>query len=194
MAAPVGQPVDETLEAAHDVIHDMHAGAWTPTVREGESLEDMPLNEVVAQALGSASMCWVGGTGSLQFDSVKASWVLDGLMAHLNHVIDDVIAGTSKAVRGETVVATLNTKFETVPCLGDCTEEGPHDAHFTPETVRALREGPQLGMATTREMMAELAARFESTGRPRWGLTSLLRSLVANLPASELDYRTVDGG
>ena len=60
---------------------------WTPGPRK----DDMPLNEVVGQALGTASVCWVGGTGDLEFDSTKAAWVLDGLMAHIESAMTETI-------------------------------------------------------------------------------------------------------
>jgi hypothetical protein len=39
------------------------------------STEPQNLNEAVYQAIGHASMCWVGGTGALVFDSTEAAIV-----------------------------------------------------------------------------------------------------------------------
>lgn len=71
---------------------------WRPAAPEGESVDDLPLNEWVGQALGTASMCWTDVAAAGEFDSARAGWVLQGLMAHLNAVIDGVIAGTAAAV------------------------------------------------------------------------------------------------
>lgn len=70
---------------------------WRPTAGGGR-VEDLPLNEWVGQALGSASMCWANPGGAGEFDSVRCAQILDAVMAHLNAVIDQVIAGTTRAV------------------------------------------------------------------------------------------------
>lgn len=64
------------------------------------------------------------------------------------------------------------------------------------EKAAAVRTEPLLGLATTREIMDELRARFQVTYHPTefdrdvvWRLNALL----AKLPAEVLDYRTVDG-
>lgn len=56
---------------------------------------------------------------------------------------------------------------------------------------------PLLGLATTRELLREVAARMETTqnslkGRER-ELGALCREAVVMLDAKVLDYRTVDG-
>jgi hypothetical protein len=51
------------------------------------STEELTLEEVLFQALGAASMCWVGGTGSLEFDSVRASQVGHALLAEVQRFI-----------------------------------------------------------------------------------------------------------
>jgi hypothetical protein len=71
---------------------------WTPTVREGESIEDVPLNQWIGEAIGAASMCWVGGTGHLEFDSTRATAISEALNEHVQAVISGVIEGTTKAV------------------------------------------------------------------------------------------------
>jgi len=61
--------------------------AWSPQPNaDGE----LTLGDAVGQALGSASMCWIGGPGSLEFDSVQAARVFDGLMVYLANYHNDV--------------------------------------------------------------------------------------------------------
>lgn len=80
---------------------DLPTPQWSPTVREGESLEDVSLDQWIGEALGAASMCWVGGTGDRKFDSSRAKVIADSLNAHVQSVISGVIEGTSKAVKPE---------------------------------------------------------------------------------------------
>ena len=40
-----------------------------------DSREELAIEEVLGQALGAASMCWVGGTGALEFDGKRAGEV-----------------------------------------------------------------------------------------------------------------------
>jgi hypothetical protein len=80
---------------------------WQPTVREGEKLEDVAFSQWVGEALGAASMCWVGGTGSLEFDSAACARINDALMAHINKVIDDVITGTTVAVSPNVIISAV---------------------------------------------------------------------------------------
>ncbi len=133
---------------------------WLPTPAIGGSVGDVPLNEWVGQALGSASMCWedVGKAGV--FDSTRCGEIFDELMAHLDEVINEVIRATRKAA-----------------------------------------EGPQLGLATTGQMLQELEARgaigmLDDSMIPQRGALRMLdevaRRLQASLPPAVLDYRTVD--
>jgi hypothetical protein len=41
--------------------------------------EDLDLDEILGQALGAASMCWVGGTGDREFDSSRARAIWEAL-------------------------------------------------------------------------------------------------------------------
>lgn len=79
----------------------MQLAPWTAFGRPGEIPEELPLNEWVGQALGAASMCWMPRPTGV-FDSTRAKHVLDGLMKHINSVIDSVIEGTTKAVECQT--------------------------------------------------------------------------------------------
>ena len=67
---------------------------WQPQPPSDETVEDLPLNEWVGQALGSASMCWENPAGAGVFDSSRCGEIYEALMAHLNEAIDAVIAGT----------------------------------------------------------------------------------------------------
>lgn len=49
--------------------------------------EDLTLEEVLFQALGAASMCWVGGTGGLEFDSVRAKEIGVALVGEVNRAL-----------------------------------------------------------------------------------------------------------
>lgn len=53
--------------------------AWAPTIREG----DDPIRSAVLQAIGAASMCWEEIPKSV-FDSTKATWIGNGLLAWLD--------------------------------------------------------------------------------------------------------------
>jgi hypothetical protein len=57
--------------------------AWDFPLREGESLMDIRVKDAASMALGGASMCWVGGTGSLEFDSSAATDISDKLNTFL---------------------------------------------------------------------------------------------------------------
>ncbi len=45
--------------------------------------EDLTLEEVIGQALGAASTCWVGGTGDREFDSARAKEVMTALLGEV---------------------------------------------------------------------------------------------------------------
>lgn len=48
------------------------AASQTPFAFIQTSGEDLTLEEIIFQALGAASMCWIGGNGDLEFDSSRA--------------------------------------------------------------------------------------------------------------------------
>lgn len=81
---------------------------WTAFGRPGEIPEDLPLNEWVGQALGAASMCWDPRPIGV-FDGTRCAHIMDGLMAHINGVIDGVIEGTTKAVEDKGTVHVCGT-------------------------------------------------------------------------------------
>lgn len=118
---------------------DIAGSPWRPTVASGERLEDVPLNEWVGQALGSASMCWqnVGAAG--EFDSRRAEWVLAGLMSHLNGLIDAVIAETTRAVAPAGAVAasgaTARSRVERL-------HPDWSDARVAEEVAQILQDNP----------------------------------------------------
>lgn len=58
-----------------------------------------------------------------------------------------------------------------------------------------LREEPLLGLATTKELLEELAVRMEITQNTLAGkkIGELCRDALDNLSDSVLNYRTVDG-
>lgn len=48
-----------------------------------KNMENKDLEELVYTAIGEASMCWVGGTGNLEFDSILADKVAKKLCEKL---------------------------------------------------------------------------------------------------------------
>lgn len=66
---------------------DHGPGTWSP---KPDADGNLSLGEAIGQALGSASMCWVGGTGDLEFDSVQAARVHVGIMAFLYDWADHI--------------------------------------------------------------------------------------------------------
>lgn len=77
---------------------------WKPTEAPGTPAS---LGEAVGQALGTASMCWVGGTGPAVFDSAAAVEVFDGLMAWLSDWADGI-----RAQANEATAAKIKTKID----------------------------------------------------------------------------------
>lgn len=59
-----------------------------------------------------------------------------------------------------------------------------------------VAEGPLLGLATTAQLIEEIAVRMEITQHPRTmlgdGFGSLCRDMLRNFLPEVLDYRTVD--
>lgn len=51
--------------------------------------EELPLREILYQALGAASMCWVGGTGALEFDSTRAKAIGQALEREVDRALKD---------------------------------------------------------------------------------------------------------
>lgn len=49
--------------------------------------EDLTLEEILFQALGAASMCWVGGTGELEFDSTRAKEIGLAVVSEVNRAL-----------------------------------------------------------------------------------------------------------
>jgi hypothetical protein len=45
------------------------------------------LDEILGQALGAASMCWVGGTGDLEFDSTRAKAIWEALRTEVHNAL-----------------------------------------------------------------------------------------------------------
>lgn len=66
---------------------DHGPNTWSP---QPDADGNLTLSEAVGQALGTASACWIGGTGPLEFDSVTAARVYDGLMAFLSDWADNL--------------------------------------------------------------------------------------------------------
>jgi len=52
------------------------------------SEQDLEFDEILGQALGSVSTCWVGGTGSLEFNSERAAQIFNALRAEIARQFD----------------------------------------------------------------------------------------------------------
>lgn len=145
------------------------SGKWQPQGREGERPEDLDLSEWVGQAIGAASVCWVGGTGALEFDSAAAARVAEGLEAH---------------VRG------LFTAF-----IQESERRRAISERYMQTQLKAAKdslEEPRLGLASTREMLKELHSRATITTPSAW-LANATHQGLEVCPAEVLDYRTVGG-
>jgi hypothetical protein len=136
---------------------------WRPTAGAGRTVAELSLDEWVGQALGSASMCWSNPAGAGEFDSSRCGWVLDGLMGHLNKVVDGVIAGTAKAM-AET----------DQPLLGLAT---------TREMLVELE---------VRAGVGRLDPNWRDFARALLRMEQITSGLQAALPEPVLEYRTVD--
>lgn len=136
------------------VVPDSAIEGQEPFVWLPKGLTEGALGEVVGQSVGAASVCWVGGTGDREFDSTRASAIVDGLMAYLSDYM--------QVVRSD---ANQNTAAKMAQGLE-----------------------ANLGLATTQQMLEELAARFRelpnALGSVGW--------LLEGLSEKHLNYRTVD--
>lgn len=56
----------------------------------GQQTAEERLNQVVFEALGAASTCWVGGTGDAVFDSEQAEKIGTELIRNILHVVPTV--------------------------------------------------------------------------------------------------------
>jgi len=48
--------------------------------------------ELITQAIGAGSMCWVGGTGALEFDSNAATKVADAAYQRLQAILSGILS------------------------------------------------------------------------------------------------------
>lgn len=63
------------------------AASQTPFAFVQTAGDDLTLEEILFQALGAASMCWVGGTGDLEFDSSRAKEIGLALMREVDRAM-----------------------------------------------------------------------------------------------------------
>jgi hypothetical protein len=54
---------------------------WRPDVRPEDTKD--AFESAILQAVGTASMCWENVAGAGEFDTRKAEWVANGLIAYL---------------------------------------------------------------------------------------------------------------
>lgn len=145
------------------------AEPWQPQAPEGQTPEDLSLAEWIGQAIGRASTCWVGGTGALEFDGSSARAVAFGLVEHIEGLMTDVAR-------------------DTVNMLDD--KSGEVLARFKADNPD-IPWGANLGMASTRQMLAELEARFRDLPNAKDAIEYLLFPGNA-LNEENLNYRPVD--
>lgn len=70
-------------------------------------------------------------------------------------------------------------------------ERTDHTIESTPHAACVAAEEPLLGLATTRQLLLELAARFEFHGPATGVPASGMHELLGTLPAEVLDYRRI---
>lgn len=135
---------------------------WEPNPGSGRTVEDIPLNEWVGQAMGAASTCWGNLRGAGVFDSERCGRILAALMEHINSVIDGVIVGTTEAVRpqGEALLGLASTR----------------------ELLREIE---------VRAAVGRLDGEQQSYGAALLRLEQIASGLLAGMPQAVLDYRTV---
>jgi hypothetical protein len=88
------------MTAAIPQAADHGPNTWSP---QPDADGKVSLGEAVGQALGTASVCWVGGTGDLLFDSTAATLVYDGLMAFLGDWADEIRREANEATAAKLV-------------------------------------------------------------------------------------------
>jgi len=77
--------------------------AHDPPKWEPDDPGPLTLAEAVGQALGAASVCWAGGTGDLEFDSVRCVEIHDWLMAYLSDWGDQIRREANEATSAKLV-------------------------------------------------------------------------------------------
>ena len=109
----VPEPTDEQIENLWLYRKNIHGGELMPQLQDfaravlalngvkGAADSDLP--RLVFEAVGSASMCWKGGTGDLVFDSELGTEVAEKLIADVRalYAIPAVLALAAPAVQAE---------------------------------------------------------------------------------------------
>ena len=83
---------------------------WEPQVREGESAEELSVTEWIGQAIGAASMCWVGGTGNLEFDSEQASAIAAALQERVYRMVGEAVDRNLRDGLGLPAISRFTTR------------------------------------------------------------------------------------
>jgi hypothetical protein len=146
----------------------------------------LSIESAVFQALGAASVCWESLSGTGVFDSDRAKRIGERLLELIGGTADDeqrVVArmGIDKTLRyagnewGPLGVAIRASEMTDVGAL-----------------VRAIRDQPRMGLATTRELLTEVASRMQvtqnSTAGRELGRTCI--DAIDNLDSGVLEYAT----
>lgn len=135
-------------------------GVWLP-----DGLAEGPVDKVVGETVGRASMCWVGGTGGLTFDDQDAATVADGLIAYLNAWAEDI-------------------RKEFTARIGELEAKDTRPNLALADTRTLLREVMARGNNGWREEGNASAYRLAWT----------TKELLEQLDQRTLNYRPVDGG
>jgi len=144
----------------------------------------LSIESAVYQALGAASVCWESMSGTGVFDSTRAKEIGDVLLRFIADADE------------QSVIARMGLG-QVLEYAGN--EWGPLGVAIAASTrtdlgalVRAIRDQPRLGIATTREMLTELACRMDITQNSTAGrdLGRLCTEAVENLDSGVLEYAT----
>lgn len=80
---------------------------WKPSEAPGTVLS---VSEAVGQALATASICWVSGTGLPEVDTAAVGDVFDGLMAWVSDWADGIRAQANEATAAK-IKAKIDEAF-----------------------------------------------------------------------------------
>lgn len=182
--------------------------AWQPQGRPGESPDDLSMEEWVGQALGAASACWGNLPEAGVFDSTRCVGIAKGLNAHIDRMVRLLVEEGQQRLRiadvyyqGKIKELTDQLTAELQHACAWCGERfgsGPEAEAKAREHVQATHapvssdpEEPMLGLATTRDLLGELALRFQ-VPTPNVAAATRIDYVQRTLTDAEHAYRTVD--
>lgn len=127
------------IEAGEDPVvvlgYHPEGSGWHPTVREGDRLEDVSLDQWVGEALGAASMCW-SETPKGVFDSTRAAAIADALLGQFKLMLRAFVDESER--RRKVSDGYLLERLSQI-----------EDLHYDEETLEKVRVG--LGTVLSKE-------------------------------------------